>query len=111
MTLDMSKKYTLGGNRTSAINLLPDGKINLVQVGHTKICLVRLGEEVYAFDHLCPHQKASLNEGKINSLGEVICPLHHYRFELKTGDVKSGSCPDLKTYQAEITDEGIEIYI
>lgn len=107
----MSKKFTLGGDRTSAMNLLPDGQIREVQVGTAKICLVRSGEEVYAFEHLCPHQSAPLKDGKINNFGEVICPLHHYRFELKTGDVKSGSCAELKTYTANLTEEGIEIFI
>lgn len=107
----MSKKYTLGTNKDSAIQLLPEGEIKLVQVGSTKICLVRQSGEIYAFQHLCPHQSAPLHEGKINAFGHVICPLHHYRFDLKTGDLKSGSCPPLKTYPARLTDEGIEIKI
>ncbi|KEO73538.1 Rieske (2Fe-2S) protein [Anditalea andensis] len=107
----MSKKYTLGANREGAINLLPDGIIKLVQVGSTKVCLVRMAEAVYAFQHLCPHQAASLYEGKVNGMGQVICPLHHYRFDMKTGDVMSGTCPDLKTFPAKLTEEGIVIYI
>jgi len=107
----MSKKYTLGADKPSAIRLLPEGEIKPVQVGGNKICLVRIAEEVYAFQHLCPHQSASLVEGKINAFGQIICPLHHYRFDLKTGDVKSGTCPDLQTYPAKLTDQGIEIHI
>lgn len=107
----MSKKYTLGANRESALQLLPEKEIKLVQVGTSKICLVRMSDEVFAFQHLCPHQSASLQEGKINGFGHVICPLHHYRFDLRTGDVKSGTCPELKVYPARITDEGIEIYL
>jgi len=107
----MSKKYTLGANREGAIQLLPEGDIKLVQVGSTKICLVRKSDDVFAFQHLCPHQSASLHEGKVNGLGQVICPLHHYRFDLRTGDVKSGTCPDLKVYPANLTDEGIEIWV
>jgi nitrite reductase/ring-hydroxylating ferredoxin subunit len=107
----MSKKYTLGSDRAAAIQLLPDGEIKAVQVGGSRICVVRISEEVYAFQHLCPHQSAPLVDGKINAFGQVICPLHHYRFDMKTGDVKSGSCPDLKTYPARLTDQGIEIHI
>lgn len=107
----MSKKYTLGEDKNHAYQILPEGIIKEVQVGTAKICLVRLKEEVHAFEHLCPHQSASLKDGKVNSYGEVICPLHHYRFELQTGDVKSGSCPSLKIYKANITEVGIEIII
>lgn len=107
----MSKKFTLGNNKAGAIQLLPEGEIKLVQVGGIRVCLVRLSEEVYAFQQLCPHQSASLVDGRINAFGQVICPLHHYRFDIKTGDVKSGSCPDLKTYPAKLTDQGIEFLI
>jgi len=107
----MSKKFTIGADKAGAVQLLPDGEIKLVQVGTTKICLVRIAEDVFAFQHLCPHQSASLAEGKINTFGQVICPLHHYRFDLKTGDVKSGTCPDLKIYPAKLTDQGIEILV
>lgn len=107
----MSKKFTLGANKESAVQLLPEGEIKVVQVGSTKICLVRKSEEIFAFQHLCPHQSAPLHEGKINAFGQVICPLHHYRFDLRTGDVKSGSCPELKIYPAKLTGDGIEINV
>jgi nitrite reductase (NADH) small subunit len=38
----------------------------------------------YAFEGKCPHRGAPLAEGTIS--GElIICPLHHFKFNLKTG--------------------------
>ncbi|WP_143959230.1 Rieske (2Fe-2S) protein [Litoribacter populi] len=108
----MSKKFTLGSDRSSALSLLPEKAIRKVQLGDDLICLTRIGEKIFAFQHLCPHQSASLVDGKINSFDEIICPLHHYRFDLHTGDLRSGdNCPDLKVYQSELSDEGITIFI
>ncbi|MBS9523369.1 Rieske 2Fe-2S domain-containing protein [Litoribacter ruber] len=108
----MSKKFTLGTDRASALSMLPERAIRKVQLGSDLVCLARVGEKVFAFQHLCPHQSASLADGKINGFEEVICPLHHYRFDLHTGDLRSGgNCPDLKVFSAELTDEGINILI
>jgi nitrite reductase/ring-hydroxylating ferredoxin subunit len=67
---------------------------NLVikKVKDRAIALTRIVDEFHAFSSSCPHRGASLIEATINGFGEVICPLHQYRFDLKTGQVKSGSC-------------------
>ncbi|EOZ95981.1 biphenyl dioxygenase [Indibacter alkaliphilus LW1] len=52
---------------------------------------------------------AFLGNGKINNQKEIICPLHEYRFDLETGQVKSGDCADLKVYKADLTETGLEI--
>jgi nitrite reductase/ring-hydroxylating ferredoxin subunit len=45
-----------------------------------------VGKNVYAIPDTCPHQDASLFQGKIN--GEVItCPLHQAKFNLVTGEI------------------------
>jgi nitrite reductase/ring-hydroxylating ferredoxin subunit len=46
--------------------------------------ILNLHNKIYAIDNLCPHQNASLGLGEIIE-DEVICPLHQYRFNIKTG--------------------------
>jgi nitrite reductase/ring-hydroxylating ferredoxin subunit len=107
----MSKKFTLGNDKASALQMLQENVIRKVQVGDHVICLFRRGENVYAFQPLCPHQSASLADGKVNKFDELICPLHHYRFDLHTGDVRSGDCGPLKIFPTTLTEKGIEISI
>ncbi|GGZ19495.1 hypothetical protein GCM10007049_09940 [Echinicola pacifica] len=105
-------KFTLGSSRASVEEMLPEGKIKVSQLGAKKLCLVRSADQVYAFEQLCPHRGASLKDGHINGYGEVICPLHSYRFDMKTGKLSSGgSCGDLEVYQTKLTEEGLEIML
>ncbi|MDI9355561.1 MAG: Rieske (2Fe-2S) protein [Chitinophagaceae bacterium] len=40
----------------------------------------------YAFDDRCPHLGFFLSRGHINPQGQVVCPLHSYRYNLKNGE-------------------------
>ncbi len=42
-------------------------------------------DRVVAFDMVCPHAMGNLTEGLIVR-GQVICPMHHYRYDLVTGE-------------------------
>ena len=105
----MSKKFVLGNSEASARDLFPERKIREVKLGDTKICIVRIGSEFFAFEALCPHRLASLSEGMVTGFGEVVCPLHQYRFDMKTGAIQSGDCRDLHCYATEITTAGLVI--
>ncbi len=105
------KSYTLGQSKEQVLGLIPDKQIKLVQLDTSKVCVSRLGGQFYAFEQLCPHQKASLHQGFVTGLGEIVCPLHQYRFDLNTGQVQSGQCPDLKTFQTDLTLEGLKNFI
>ncbi len=105
------KTFTLGQSKEQALSLIPEKEIKLVQLGTNKICISRIGDTFYAFEQHCPHRKASLKEGLVTNFEEIVCPLHEYRFHMKTGEVKSGDCPPLQTYQAILNPSGLEILI
>jgi len=83
--------------------------IRVLRIGELKVCLAKSKDEFYAFEALCPHQKQPLSEGTLNAFNEVICPLHFYRFNLKTGSEANRLCHDLKTFPMEINDQGVFI--
>ncbi|TVP47502.1 MAG: Rieske (2Fe-2S) protein [Mongoliibacter sp.] len=105
------KTFTLGQSRKQVEEMLPEAQIKTVQLGAKKVCMVKSGQEIFAFEPQCPHRMAALNEGKINGFNEIICPLHEYRFDLETGQVKSGDCRDLEVYKTELTEQGLKIFI
>lgn len=88
--------------------MLPDSQIKKVRLGSHEIGIVRIGERIFGFNSFCPHRGASLIQGTIHT-GEIICPLHQYRFELQTGRAKSGDCPDLEIYSCQLSDAGLKI--
>ncbi len=57
---------------------------------------------VIAMDNKCPHQNLPLKGCKISG-GNVVCPWHQYRFDLKTG---RGHGLFLQTYELEENHEG-----
>ena len=85
------------------------GTTRLLVVHGKRICLGRVGQRFYAVDDRCPHQGESLSKGKINYLGEVICPWHGYRFNLKTGREANEHCKDIGSYPVHADGQGVFI--
>ncbi len=103
------KRLTIGRNAVEALSLIPEGVIKKLQAKSRTLGITRKAEIFYVFDAFCPHRGASLIQGSINPQNEIICPLHQYRFELKTGKVKAGYCSDLETYPWELSQNGLII--
>jgi 3-phenylpropionate/trans-cinnamate dioxygenase ferredoxin component len=90
--------------------LLPD-QPRLVIIGSKRICIVVHEEKFYAVQDSCTHNGESLSKGRINYLGEIICPWHGYRFALNSGMACDSSCRDLVTYPLKIDESGLYIGI
>jgi nitrite reductase/ring-hydroxylating ferredoxin subunit len=71
-------------------------------------CFVRTLEGIFAFDDRCPHQGASLSGGYCLK-GNIVCPWHHYAFDIKTGRQTSGGGDYVKTYKVITTEKGVFI--
>jgi nitrite reductase/ring-hydroxylating ferredoxin subunit len=84
-----------------------EGCSNIIIHKEEEICIVCDSSKYYAFDNLCPHASASLGLGKIKN-GEVVCPLHEYRFNYNTGKCNIKGF-ELKKY--EVICEGKNWYI
>lgn len=85
---------------------------NLIKViiGKKELCLVKHQNEFFAISDVCPHQFESLSKGNITPYGEVVCPLHFYRFNLKTGIECEQRTKGLNTYTVRADDYGLYIY-
>ncbi|WP_338790190.1 Rieske 2Fe-2S domain-containing protein [Bernardetia sp. MNP-M8] len=66
-----------------------------------KICLSHTKDGFFAVQNNCSHAGADLHKGFINEQNEIVCPLHSYCFNLKTGNSTRGNAPSLKTYRLE----------
>ena len=85
------------------------GQNNLAEVtadGKT-ICVARFKEELFAFAPKCPHASGFFVDGFIDALGNVVCPLHRYKFCLKNGRNVSGEGYYLKHWPVEIREDGV----
>lgn len=66
---------------------IPVGAMKAFKVGGTGIVVYRLVEGYYATQASCTHTFAPLARGKIVDGGQVQCPLHRARFDIRTGEV------------------------
>ncbi len=91
------------------LNEIEFNQNNLAEVdadGKT-ICLGRKDNEIFAFAHKCPHASGYLSGGFIDAFGNVVCPLHRYKFCMKNGRNVSGEGYYLKHWPVEIREDGV----
>jgi 3-phenylpropionate/trans-cinnamate dioxygenase ferredoxin subunit len=92
---------------------LPFAKNNIAVtiVGSKKICVGRYNGNLYAFSYTCPHASGLMSNGYIDALGNVVCPLHRYKFSMANGRNVSGEGYHLKNWKVEVREEGVFVEI
>ncbi len=96
-----------------SINALPWQRNNLciVEVNGKKITLALHQNTIHACAYKCPHASGIMADGFIDALGNIVCPLHRYKFNLTNGRNTSGEGYFLKTYQIEVNDDGVFVLV
>jgi len=76
--------------RLCAVDEITPGTAKRFDVGHHRICLVRLGDDFYAIGDRCSHADFSLSEGEVwPDDREIECWKHGSTFSLVTGQPQS----------------------
>jgi nitrite reductase/ring-hydroxylating ferredoxin subunit len=87
------------------------GPNNLAEVmaDDKQVCIGKYKEELFAFAAKCPHASGLLAEGFIDAVGNVVCPMHRYKFCMKNGRNVSGEGYYLKHWPVEVREEGVYV--
>ncbi len=85
--------------------------IAVAEMSGKKICIARFKEDVFAFAYKCPHAGGILADGHIDALGNVVCPLHRYKFSMQNGRNTSGEGYYLKQWPVELRESGVYVGI
>ena len=88
-----------------------ENRMALVDVAGKTITLSAFEGQVYACAHKCPHAGGVMANGFIDATGNIVCPLHRYRFKLENGRNTSGEGYYLKTYPIESRADGLYLGI
>ncbi len=83
--------------------------IAVVEVNGKTVCIGRFAEGLYAFPYKCPHAAGLLANGWIDAKGNVVCPLHQYKFSLATGRNVTGEGYYMKCWPVE--KRGDEVWV
>ena len=82
-------------------------RIAVVEVEDKKICIVEYKDKLYGFSLYCPHASGLFSDGYLDVSGNIVCPVHGYKFNIRNGRNTSGEGFQLKTYEVEKRDDGI----
>lgn len=105
----MAKEYNWHRVADADDVLAAESAITVQEVNGKKVCVTRYQGQLYAFAYKCPHAGALMVDGYMDAMGNVVCPLHRYKFAVKNGYNSSGEGFYLKTYPVELRPEGIYI--
>ena len=85
------------------------GNLLQIEIAGKQVCVSKYKEQIVAFAAKCPHAGGSLVNGFLDALGNIVCPLHRYKFSIENGRNTSGEGYFLKRFPLEINTEGIFI--
>lgn len=75
--------------KVASTDEIPPGIMRKVESGGQEILLANIDGKYYAINDVCTHVGGPLDEGRME--GYVVqCPWHGSRFDVRTGEVKSG---------------------
>jgi naphthalene 1,2-dioxygenase ferredoxin component len=85
------------------------GEVIGVVVAGREIALYEMDGAIFATDDICTHAYAKLSDGWMEK-GEIECPLHAGRFDIKTGKATAPPCvDDVKTYPVRVESDEIQV--
>ena len=77
-------KHENAAKPVMVVDDLQEGTSKALTMNGTEVAVFRCGNQLYALQNRCPHAGGSLADGTVEG-DEVICPLHGYRFNIRTG--------------------------
>ena len=86
-----------------------DNNIAIAQVNGKKICIGKYNKALFAFAYKCPHAGGVLADGYIDALGNIVCPLHRYKYNMQNGRNVSGEGYYLKHWPVEIREDSVYV--
>ncbi len=89
---------------------LPPGESRAVDAAGRRLALFNDAGEFHAIDDVCPHEGGSLSAGTLHE-GRVICPLHSWVFELRTGRCPRDSHEPVHSYTTRCSAGSVEVEI
>ncbi|HLU50077.1 MAG TPA: nitrite reductase small subunit NirD [Planctomycetota bacterium] len=92
---------TSGWHEVGTLDELEGERRLRVLAGKHDVAIFRWEGEIYAVGNRCPHAGGPLSEGMIVG-GHVVCPLHAWRFNLRTGQCPDIARASIPTYETRV---------
>jgi len=83
--------------------------IAVLELKGKTICIGKTAAGIFAFAYKCPHAGGIMADGFIDALGNIVCPVHRYRYDLRNGRNVSGEGYYLKHWPVELRQDGVYV--
>ncbi len=96
---------------------LAEGETRIVTFGDvlagdaTQVAFTRVDGQLHAIDAICPHQGVLMGDGPLHEGKYVVCEMHMYRFDPKTGKERGGQCRSARVFKVREVGEDAEVWI
>ena len=91
-----------------AVQEIAEGRGKLVRMGGEEMAVFKSDGRLYGIQNICPHEGGQLCNGWIDG-GQVVCPLHGYKFDLKTGACATDPKLKVKVFRLVVQGEQIAV--
>jgi 3-phenylpropionate/trans-cinnamate dioxygenase ferredoxin subunit len=81
----------------------------IVEVNGKKISIAKFRDQLFAVAYKCPHAGGILADGYIDAIGNLVCPVHRYKYNLENGRNVSGEGYYLNRWPVEVREDGVFI--
>lgn len=89
----------------------PEGRGRAVPFAGRKVAIFRIEGKLYAIQDKCPHMAASLADGPVEDGRFVVCHMHGWKFDIRTGagapPSKSWACAQV--YEVEVVNGRVRL--
>ena len=92
--------------RVCALNDLPPGAATTVGSGALEVAVFNVDGELFALDNACAHTGGPIVDGLVRD-GTVTCPLHWWRYDLRTGGRRGAEHIRQATYPVTVANDAI----
>jgi len=91
---------------------IPPGTCKPVDVNGRSVLIAHLPDGFRAVENRCSHAASPLDASRILRGGQVLCPLHGARFDLKTGAAKTAPAfRPIAVYQIRVIDGWVQVAV
>lgn len=87
---------------------LSEGQVTSVCVEERALVVSLVNGRYGVLDAHCPHQGGPLAEGCIVN-GQLMCPLHHWKFDPHDGSMAGGLLPGPEAFEVESRTDGVYV--
>jgi nitrite reductase (NADH) small subunit len=96
--------------KVGALSELPPGSVKEVELAGESYAVCNVDGSLHCLEGICPHAGGPLGQGTLNG-SNLVCPLHEYEFDLRTGANDMDEDLQAKTFPVRVENGDIFIEV